>query len=122
MLMLVASNNFALSGWEAVGPCPTWIGWFTRPRRLRESRPFSANRVGDFGFILGVGPVPAHFGTLDYAAVRRTRPRRQDGEPVGHRGVVADDRHHLCPFVGAMGAGTAYVWLPTDGGPDADSH
>ena len=74
MLMLVMSNNFLqlFFGWEAVGLVSyLLIGfWYTRPTAIYANlKAFLANRVGDFGFVLGIGLVLAVFGTLDYAAV-----------------------------------------------------
>ncbi|MFY9722069.1 MAG: proton-conducting transporter membrane subunit, partial [Azonexus sp.] len=72
MLMLVMSNNFMqlFFGWEAVGLVSyLLIGfWYTRPTAIfANMKAFLVNRVGDFGFILGIGLVLAYFGTLDYA-------------------------------------------------------
>ena len=71
MLMLVMSNNFLqlFFGWEAVGLVSyLLIGfWFTRPTAIFASlKAFIVNRVGDFGFILGIGLIVAFAGTLDY--------------------------------------------------------
>ena len=79
MLMLVMSNNFLqlFFGWEAVGLVSyLLIGfWFTRPTAIfANMKAFIVNRVGDFGFILGIGLVVAYAGTLDYS--RRVRARR----------------------------------------------
>jgi len=69
MLMLVMSNNFMqlFFGWEAVGLVSyLLIGfWYTRPTAIfANMKAFLVNRVGDFGFILGIGLVLTHFGTL----------------------------------------------------------
>src|SRR5258706_2598147 len=74
MLMLVMSNNFLqlFFGWEAVGLMSyLLIGfWWKRPTAIYASlKAFIVNRVGDFGFVLGIGLIFAHFGSLDYAAV-----------------------------------------------------
>ena len=74
MLMLVMANNFLqlFFGWEAVGLVSyLLIGfWYTRPTAIYANlKAFLVNRVGDFGFLLGIGLVLAYFGTLDYAAV-----------------------------------------------------
>src|SRR5512144_1358638 len=71
MLMLVMSNNFLqlFFGWEAVGLVSyLLIGfWYTRPTAIYANlKAFLVNRVGDFGFILGIGLVVAFAGTLDY--------------------------------------------------------
>src|SRR5689334_20037892 len=80
MLMLVMANNFLqlFFGWEAVGLVSyLLIGfWFTRPTAIYANlKAFLVNRVGDFGFLLGVGLVFAVFGTLDYGVVFAESPR-----------------------------------------------
>src|SRR6202040_4037632 len=79
MLMLVMSNNFVqlFFGWEAVGVVSyLLIGfWYTRPSAIFANlKAFLVNRVGDFGFLLAIALVLAHFGTLDYAAVFSRAP------------------------------------------------
>ena len=74
MLMLVMSNNFVqlFFGWEAVGVVSyLLIGfWYTRPTAIFASlKAFLANRVGDFGFVLGIAAVLRYTGSLDYATV-----------------------------------------------------
>src|SRR2546430_257497 len=74
MLMLVMANNFLqlFFGWEAVGLVSyLLIGfWYTRESAIYANlKAFLVNRVGDFGFILGIGLVLANFGTLDYGTV-----------------------------------------------------
>src|SRR6202165_159029 len=74
MLMLVMANNFLqlFFGWEAVGVVSyLLIGfWYTRPTAIYANlKAFLVNRVGDFGFILGIALILMNFGTLDYAAV-----------------------------------------------------
>jgi NADH-quinone oxidoreductase subunit L len=74
MLMLVMSNNFLqlFFGWEAVGLVSyLLIGfWFKRPSAIfANMKAFLVNRVGDFGFLLGIAGVLLMFGTLDYATV-----------------------------------------------------
>ncbi|MFZ1900793.1 MAG: proton-conducting transporter membrane subunit, partial [Azonexus sp.] len=83
MLMLVMSNNFMqlFFGWEAVGLVSyLLIGfWYTRPTAIfANMKAFLVNRVGDFGFILGIGLVLAYFGTLDYATVFKNAPQFAD--------------------------------------------
>ena len=80
MLMLVMSNNFLqlFFGWEAVGLVSyLLIGfWYTRPTAIYANlKAFLVNRVGDFGFLLGIGLVLAYFGTLDYAPVFAKAPQ-----------------------------------------------
>mgnify|MGYP006145554099 CR=1 FL=1 len=72
MLMLVMANNFLqlFFGWEAVGLVSyLLIGfWYTRPTAIFANlKAFLVNRVGDFGFILGIGLIAAYAGTLNYA-------------------------------------------------------
>src|SRR5580700_3306651 len=74
MLMLVMSNNFVqlFFGWEAVGVVSyLLIGfWYTRPTATFAAlKAFLANRVGDFGFVLGIAAVLRYTGALDYATV-----------------------------------------------------
>lgn len=74
MLMLVMSNNFMqlFFGWEAVGLISyLLIGfWFKKETAIYANmKAFLVNRVGDFGFLLGIAGVLMYFGTLDYAAV-----------------------------------------------------
>src|SRR5258706_16279984 len=79
MLMLVMANNFLqlFFGWEAVGLVSyLLIGfWYTRPTAIYANlKAFLANRVGDFGFVLGIGLILAYCGTLDYAQVFAKAP------------------------------------------------
>src|SRR5574337_690165 len=83
MLMLVMSNNFVqlFFGWEAVGLVSyLLIGfWYTRPTAIYANlKAFLVNRVGDFGFILGIALLLANFGTLDYATVFVRAPALAD--------------------------------------------
>jgi NADH-quinone oxidoreductase subunit L len=124
MLMLVMSNNFMqlFFGWEAVGLVSyLLIGfWYTRPTAIfANMKAFLVNRVGDFGFILGIGLVLAHFGTLDYASVfQRLRIRQQHDLPVCRREwatVSLMTVTCICLFIGAMGKSAQvplHVWLP----------
>ena len=79
MLMLVMSNNFLqlFFGWEAVGLVSyLLIGfWYTRPTAIVANlKAFLVNRVGDFGFILGIGLLLSATGSLDYAATFAAAP------------------------------------------------
>jgi NADH-quinone oxidoreductase subunit L len=122
MLMLVMSNNFLqlFFGWEAVGLVSyLLIGfWYTRESAIYANlKAFLVNRVGDFGFVLGIGLILAAFGTLDYASVFAKAPQMADtmidvwpGSPWLLLTVVC-----LCLFVGAMGKSAQFplhVWLP----------
>ena len=122
MLMLVMSNNFAqlFFGWEAVGLVSyLLIGfWYTRPTAIYANlKAFLANRVGDFGFVLGIGLILAHFGTLDYAPVFAAASKLA-GTTINLWG--ADQWSVLsviciCLFIGAMGKSAQvplHVWLP----------
>ncbi len=122
MLMLVMSNNFLqlFFGWEAVGLVSyLLIGfWYTRPTAIYANmKAFLVNRVGDFGFLLGIGLVLASFGSLDYEHV------------FSHAGYMSSKTIEIIPgqswmlltvislllFVGAMGKSAQFplhVWLP----------
>jgi NADH-quinone oxidoreductase subunit L len=122
MLMLVMSNNFMqlFFGWEAVGLVSyLLIGfWFKRPTAIFANlKAFLVNRVGDFGFILGIAAVLFWFGTLDYATVFANAPTIAGlTVPVfsGHEWSVAT-LICICLFIGAMGKSAQvplHVWLP----------
>ena len=131
MLMLVMSNNFLqlFFGWEAVGLVSyLLIGfWYTRPTAIYANlKAFLANRVGDFGFILGIGLILAYFGSLDYAPVFAKAPALA-ATTIGLWGqdaVVADDGDLHLPVHrrdGQERAGAAArVAARLDGRPDAD--
>jgi NADH-quinone oxidoreductase subunit L len=122
MLMLVMSNNFLqlFFGWEAVGLVSyLLIGfWFKRPSAIFANlKAFLVNRVGDFGFLLGIAGVLYWFGTLDYATVFANAPMLNGQEVqvfAGHAWSVAT-LICICLFVGAMGKSAQvplHVWLP----------
>jgi len=122
MLMLVMSNNFLqlFFGWEAVGLVSyLLIGfWFTRPTAIYANlKAFLANRVGDFGFILGIGLVLAHFGSMDYAAVFAKAPSLAS-TTINLWGTAEWSLLSvtcICLFIGAMGKSAQvplHVWLP----------
>ena len=124
MLMLVMSNNFLqlFFGWEAVGLVSyLLIGfWFKRPSAIfANMKAFLVNRVGDFGFILGISGVLLWFGSLDYAHVFAAASAPGVGERTveifaGHPWHVATVIC-ICLFVGAMGKSAQvplHVWLP----------
>ncbi|MFO1321290.1 MAG: NADH-quinone oxidoreductase subunit L [Burkholderiales bacterium] len=122
MLMLVMSNNFLqlFFGWEAVGLVSyLLIGfWYTRPTAIYANlKAFLVNRVGDFGFILGIGLILAHFGSLDYATVFQAAPGKaaQTVSIVGSAEWSLLTVACLLLFVGAMGKSAQFplhVWLP----------
>ncbi|MEO8346618.1 MAG: NADH-quinone oxidoreductase subunit L [Betaproteobacteria bacterium] len=122
MLMLVMSNNFLqlFFGWEAVGLVSyLLIGfWFTRPTAIYANlKAFLANRVGDFGFILGIGLILAYFGSMDYAAVFAKAPSLAT-TTVNFWGAAEWSLLSvtcICLFIGAMGKSAQvplHVWLP----------
>ena len=122
MLMLVMSNNFMqlFFGWEAVGLVSyLLIGfWYTRPTAtVANMKAFLVNRVGDFGFILGIGLVLANFGSLDYATVFAKAPEMA-GATINVWGASDWSLMSLTCillFVGAMGKSAQvplHVWLP----------
>lgn len=122
MLMLVMANNFMqlFFGWEAVGLVSyLLIGfWYTRPTAIYANlKAFLVNRVGDFGFLLGIGLVLAYFGTLDYAEVFKAAPSMANMEInlFGDRRSSLMTVTCLLLFVGAMGKSAQvplHVWLP----------
>ncbi|WP_407351859.1 NADH-quinone oxidoreductase subunit L [Luteimonas sp. R10] len=124
MLMLVMSNNFLqlFFGWEAVGLVSyLLIGfWFKKPSAIFANlKAFLVNRVGDFGFLLGVAAVLYWFGTLDYATVFANASDKigggqvveiLDGRPWSVATLIC-----VCLFIGAMGKSAQvplHVWLP----------
>jgi NADH-quinone oxidoreductase subunit L len=120
MLMLVMSNNFLqlFFGWEAVGLVSyLLIGfWFTKPTAIFANlKAFLVNRVGDFGFILGIGLIAAYAGTLNYGETF-AKAATLGGLPFGYGTdwllitVIC-----ICLFIGAMGKSAQFplhVWLP----------
>jgi len=135
MLTLVMSNNFLqlFFGWEAVGLVSyLLIGfWFKRPTAIfANMKAFLVNRVGDFGFLLGIAGVLWVFGTLDYSQVfsqagMLADPRAQlqiwDGTILGmqllNEPVIWSIATVICIclFIGAMGKSAQvplHVWLP----------
>ena len=123
MLMLVMSNNFLqlFFGWEAVGLVSyLLIGfWFKKPTAVfANMKAFLVNRVGDFGFLLGIGGILLMFGSLDYGVVFANAPNVLDGATIsiidGHEWLVATVIC-ICLFIGAMGKSAQvplHVWLP----------
>jgi NADH-quinone oxidoreductase subunit L len=127
MLMLVMSNNFMqlFFGWEAVGVVSyLLIGfWYKRPTAIFANlKAFLVNRVGDFGFILGIAGIvyyTAQFGgaSLDYANAFAAAPQiaTQTFTLPGTDGVNAMTFICICLFIGAMGKSAQvplHVWLP----------
>lgn len=122
MLMLVMSNNFMqlFFGWEAVGLVSyLLIGfWYTRPTAIYANlKAFLVNRVGDFGFLLGIGMVLYYFGSLDYVTVFKAAPAYADAQVSIFPNVNWSVMTVTCLllFVGAMGKSAQvplHVWLP----------
>ncbi|MBV8379805.1 MAG: NADH-quinone oxidoreductase subunit L [Paucibacter sp.] len=127
MLMLVMSNNFLqlFFGWEAVGLVSyLLIGfWYTKPTAIfANMKAFLVNRVGDFGFILGIGLLVAYGGTLNYAETfAKAGQLAQIHFPMPiFTGLFGSDWMMLtvaciCLFIGAMGKSAQFplhVWLP----------
>jgi NADH-quinone oxidoreductase subunit L len=122
MLMLVMANNFMqlFFGWEAVGLVSyLLIGfWYTRPTAIfANMKAFLVNRVGDFGFLLGIAGVVYFTGSLQYtdafAAVERIAA--QNFHILGGEGWNALTVICICLFIGAMGKSAQvplHVWLP----------
>jgi NADH-quinone oxidoreductase subunit L len=114
MLMLVMANNFVqlFFGWEAVGLVSyLLIGfWYKRPSAIHANlKAFLVNRVGDFGFLLGIALVLAYFGTLQY------RPVFDQAPGLAAAGAAPLTLICLLLFVGAMGKSAQFplhVWLP----------
>ncbi len=122
MLMLVMSNNFLqlFFGWEAVGLVSyLLIGfWFTRPTAIYANlKAFLANRVGDFGFLLGIALIVAWCGSLDYATVF-ARAQELTLTTINLWGTAQWSLLSvicICLFIGAMGKSAQvplHVWLP----------
>ncbi|MDP2448479.1 NADH-quinone oxidoreductase subunit L [Polaromonas sp.] len=119
MLMLVMSNNLLqlFFGWEAVGLVSyLLIGfWFNKPTAIfANMKAFLVNRVGDFGFILGIGLLAAYAGTLNYTEVFA---KSGDIAQLGFPGTdwMLITVICICLFIGAMGKSAQFplhVWLP----------
>jgi NADH-quinone oxidoreductase subunit L len=127
MLMLVMANNFMqlFFGWEAVGVVSyLLIGfWYKRPSAIfANTKAFLVNRVGDFGFVLGIAGVvyyTAQFGgaSLDYVDAFKAAPQiaGQTFNLPGTDGVNAMTFICIALFIGAMGKSAQvplHVWLP----------
>ncbi|MGY6588837.1 MAG: NADH-quinone oxidoreductase subunit L [Wenzhouxiangella sp.] len=122
MLMLVMANNFLqlFFGWEAVGVVSyLLIGfWFKKDSAVKANlKAFLVNRVGDFGFLLGIAAVLLYMGSLDYAEVFAATPAVEGQTMTVMFGwewqvmtVIC-----ICLFIGAMGKSAQvplHVWLP----------
>src|SRR4051812_21288336 len=122
MLMLVMANNFMqlFFGWEAVGVVSyLLIGfWYTRPSAIfANMKAFLVNRIGDFGFVLGIAGVVYFTNSLDYNDAFAAAPKIAtkslvlfNGHPWSAMTVIC-----ICLFIGAMGKSAQvplHVWLP----------
>jgi len=119
MLMLVMSNNLLqlFFGWEAVGLVSyLLIGfWFNKPTAIfANMKAFLVNRVGDFGFILGIGLIAAYTGTLNYSEIFSKSAELSTLSFPG-TGWMLVTVICICLFIGAMGKSAQFplhVWLP----------
>ena len=119
MLMLVMSNNFLqlFFGWEAVGLVSyLLIGfWYKKPTAIfANMKAFLVNRVGDFGFILGIGLIVTYAGTLSYAEAFAKGPELAKLVFPGTEWMLITVTC-ICLFIGAMGKSAQFplhVWLP----------
>ena len=119
MLMLVMSNNLLqlFFGWEAVGLVSyLLIGfWFNKPTAIfANMKAFLVNRVGDFGFILGIGLIVAYTGTMNYTEIFA---KAGDLGQITFPGTtwMLVTVICICLFIGAMGKSAQFplhVWLP----------
>src|SRR5437867_3250004 len=115
MLILVLANNYVLLfvGWEGVGLCSyLLIGFWFEKKSAADAgkKAFIVNRIGDFGFILGVLLTFTRFGTLDFREVSRAAAALAPETTFGTMSWIT-----LLLFVGATGKSAQiplYVWLP----------
>src|SRR4051812_31625804 len=122
MLMLVMSNNFLqlFFGWEAVGLVSyLLIGfWFKKPTAIFANlKAFLVNRVGDFGFILGIGLIASYAHTLNYAEAFDAFTKGPALAAMTFPGTdwLLISVTCICLFIGAMGKSAQFplhVWLP----------
>jgi NADH-quinone oxidoreductase subunit L len=115
MLVLVLGSNFLVMfiGWEGVGLCSyLLIGFWYEKKSASDAgkKAFIVNRIGDFGFILGVLLAFVRFGTLDFQAIARSVATLRPESGFGTLSLIT-----LLLFVGATGKSAQiplYVWLP----------
>src|ERR1700722_13993808 len=122
MLMLVMANNFMqlFFGWEGVGVVSyLLIGfWFTRPSAIFAGlKAFVVNRIGDFGFILGIAGVAYYTNSMSYTDAFAAAPKIAQAilPMTSHSGVAAITLICICLFIGAMAKSAQvplHVWLP----------
>ena len=119
MLMLVMSNNLLqlFFGWEAVGLVSyLLIGfWYNKPTAIfANMKAFLVNRVGDFGFILGIGLIVAYTGSLNYTEIF-AKADSLSALTLPGTGWMLVTVICICLFIGAMGKSAQFplhVWLP----------
>jgi NADH-quinone oxidoreductase subunit L len=115
MLMLVLANNYALLfvGWEGVGLCSyLLIGFYFHKKSAGDAgkKAFIVNRIGDWGFLVGMLTMIGLFGTVRFVDVNKALANYQVEVGFGVLSVMA-----LCMFIGATGKSAQvplYVWLP----------
>jgi NADH-quinone oxidoreductase subunit L len=116
MLTLVLGNNFLVMfvGWEGVGLCSyLLIGYWYEKKSASDAgkKAFITNRIGDWGFILGIFLIFSTFGTLDFRAVQNAAATMPiESAQFGVLSIIC-----LCLFIGATGKSAQiplYVWLP----------
>jgi NADH-quinone oxidoreductase subunit L len=122
MLMLVMANNFLqlFFGWEAVGLVSyLLIGfWFKKESAIFANlKAFLVNRVGDFGFLLGIAAILTYFNSLDYIEVFNNVEQHKDTTITILSGQSWSVMTVICLslFIGAMGKSAQvplHVWLP----------
>ena len=122
MIVLVMGNNFLVMfvGWEGVGLCSyLLIGFWYEKKSAADAgvKAFVTNRVGDFGFVLGMMLIFTTFGTLDFSDVFRAATPQVAGQAIDLLGIPVGAVTLICLllFVGATGKSAQiplYVWLP----------
>ncbi len=117
MLILVLGNNYLMMfvGWEGVGLCSyLLIGFWYEKQSATDAgkKAFIVNRIGDFGFLLGMFTLFAVFGSLDFTTIFSGAEANKAVEVFGVNGIMLAT---LLLFVGAIGKSAQiplYVWLP----------
>ena len=115
MLLLVLASNLLLVfvGWEGVGLCSyLLVGFYFREKFAGDAanKAFIVNRIGDFGFSLGIFLLVIHFKTLDFPTIASAVKNMQVENSLGTLSIIT-----LLLFVGACGKSAQlplYVWLP----------
>ncbi len=115
MVLLVTGNNLLVMfmGWEGVGLCSyLLIGFWHRNQAYNDAakKAFIMNRIGDFGFAIGIFTLAYLFGTVDFETLKQAVTTTSDPQTLTMLSVAA-----FCLFVGAMGKSAQiplYTWLP----------